>query len=126
MDRKIKASSGNVFADLGVANPEEHKLKAELVHKLAEVMKARGLNQTATAKRAGISQPDLSKILRGRFRDVSVARLMRALTLLDSEIEIVVRNEGREIGEKILLHAGEQRSSRDHRIGLRNLLLLWD
>ena len=105
MNAKIKASSGNVFADLGAPNPEEHKFKAELVRKLAEVMKVRGLNQTETAKLAGISQPDLSKILRGRFRDVSVARLMRALTLLDSEIEIVVRNEGREIGEKILLHA---------------------
>ena len=104
MDR-IEPSSGNVFVDLGVASPEEHKLKAELVRKLAEVMKARGLNQTETAKLAGISQPDLSKILRGRFRDVSVARVMRALTLLDSEIEIVVRNDGREIGEKILLHA---------------------
>ena len=105
MDRKTKVSSGNVFADLGVANPEEHKFKAELVRKLAQVMKSRRLNQTETARLAGISQPDLSKILRGRFRDVSIARMMRALTLLDSEIEIVVRNEGREIGERILLHA---------------------
>ena len=85
---EIKTSSGNVFADLGVPNPAEHKFKAELVRKLAEVMKVRGLNQTKTAKLAGINQPDLSKILRGRFRDVSVARLMRAPRLLDSEIEI--------------------------------------
>jgi predicted XRE-type DNA-binding protein len=83
MTRTIKTSSGNVFADLGVANPEEHTFKAELVRKLAEVMKMRGLNQTETAKLTGISQPDLSKILRGRFRDVSAARLMRALTMLD-------------------------------------------
>ena len=105
MNTKIIEGTGNVFADLGVANPEEHKLKAELVRKLAEVMKARGLNQTEAASLTGISQPDLSKILRGRFRDVSASRLMRALTHLDSEIEIVVRNDGREIGESILLHA---------------------
>jgi predicted XRE-type DNA-binding protein len=83
MNTRIKARGGNVFADLGVANPEEHRFKAELVRKLAEVMKVRGLNQTGTAKLAGISQPDLSKILRGRFGDVSVASLMQALTLLD-------------------------------------------
>lgn len=106
MDKEpVIESSGNVFADLGMANAEEHLLKAGLVTKLAEVIRARGLSQTAAAKLTGVSQPDLSKVLRGRFRDVSADRLIRALTRLDSEVEIIVRREGRTVGEPIRLHA---------------------
>ena len=43
----------------------------------------------------GLAQPDLSKILRGRFRGYSVERLMRGLSSLESDIEIVVRTRGR-------------------------------
>lgn len=105
MTEQITKSSGNVFADLGMANAEEHLLKAGLVSKLADVMRARGLNQTATAKQTGISQPDLSRILHGRFRDISVERLMRALTRLDTDVEITVRSRGEKVGEPIHLHA---------------------
>src|SRR5579872_4121576 len=98
-NEKVIESSGNVFADLGVADAESHLLKAGLVHKLAAVIKERGLTQTAAAKLTGISQPDLSKVLRGRFREFSSDRLIKALSCLDSEIEITVRNHGKpEIG----------------------------
>ncbi len=102
---KVGRSSGNVFADLGFVDAEELRLKAGLVMKLADVMRGRGLNQTAAAKLTGISQPDLSRILRGRFRDVSADRLFRALTRLDTEVEITVRSHGEPIGEPIQLHA---------------------
>ena len=104
-DKRVIEGSGNVFADIGVTNPEEQLLKAGLVMKLADVMRARGLNQTAAAKLTGISQPDLSKILRGRIRDVSADRLFRALTRLDTEVEITVRSHGEAVGEPIQLHA---------------------
>ena len=104
-DKRVIEGSGNVFADIGVANPEEQLLKAGLVAKLADVMRARGLNQIAAAKLTGISQPDLSKLLGGRFRDVSADRLFRALTRLDTEVEITVRQEGKAVGEPIQLHA---------------------
>lgn len=101
----IIEGSGNVFADIGMANAEEHLLKAGLVSKLADVIRSRGLSQTAAAKLTGIGQPDLSKILRGRFRDVSADRLIRALTRLNSDVEIVVTQEGRPVGAPIYLHA---------------------
>ena len=105
--RKIdyEESSGNVFADLGVADAEGHLLKAGLVHKLAAIIKERGLTQTAAARLTGISQPDLSKVLRGRFREFSSDRLIKALSCLDSEIEIIVRSHGEPVGEPILVHA---------------------
>jgi predicted XRE-type DNA-binding protein len=102
--QRVTESSGNPFADLGLADAEELDLKACLVMKLADVMRRRRLSQTATAALTGISQPDLSKILRGRLRDISVDRIMRALTRLDTEIDISVRHRGEPVGETIHLH----------------------
>ena len=105
MAKQITESSGNVFADLGIANPEEHLLKAGLVSKLAEVIRALDLTQTAAADLTGISQPDLSRLLRGRFRDISADRLIRALIRLGSEVEIEVSRGGERVGEVIHLEA---------------------
>ena len=105
MAKQITTSSGNVFADLGVANAEEHMLKAGLVSKLAEVIRALDLTQTAAAKAPGISQPDLSRVLRGRFRDMSADRLIRALIRLGSEVDIDVSRGGEPVGETIHLEA---------------------
>lgn len=87
---KFVKSSGNVFADLGIPNAEEHLLKAELVRRLHEMIKARKLTQRAAGQLLGIAQPDLSKILVGHFRDVSVGRLLRFLGALGQEVKIVV------------------------------------
>src|SRR6185436_785013 len=88
---EFEVSSGNIFADIGLPNPEEHLLKAQLVVQLGLLIKARKLTQTAAAKRLGVKQPDLSNILRGQFRGYSVGRLMRMLTAFDQDIDIVVR-----------------------------------
>ena len=105
MAKQITPSSGNVFADLGIAYADEHQLKAGLVSKLAEVIRLLELSQTAAAKQTGISQPDLSRLLRGRFRDISADRLIRALIRLGSAVEIGVSRGGEAIGEPIHLEA---------------------
>lgn len=87
---KVEPSSGNVFADGGLPGAEEHLLKAQLVVRIDDIIRARKLTQSAAGKLLGIAQPDLSKILRGRFRDVSVERLLRFLSALDQKVEIVV------------------------------------
>jgi predicted XRE-type DNA-binding protein len=91
MSTKITKSSGNVYADLGIKNADEHALKAELVRQIAAVVKDQELTQTATARRLGIDQPDVSKLLRGHFRQFSVERLMRFLVALGQDVKIVVR-----------------------------------
>jgi predicted XRE-type DNA-binding protein len=101
----LTESSGNVFADLGLADAEEHRLKAGLVDKLGAVMANRGLTQSAAAKLTGISQPDLSRVLRGRFRDMSADRLIRALTQLETDIAISFSHRGKPLGEPIHLPA---------------------
>lgn len=100
---KATESSGNVFADLGLPDAEELDLKAELALRLAEVMKLLDLNQTQAAELTGISQPDLSRFLRGRLQDVSAERLIRALIHLSTDIDISFRHGGEPVGETIHL-----------------------
>lgn len=87
---KITPSSGNVYADLGFENPEEHALKAELVRRISAALKSKDLNQTAAAKVFGMSQPDVSRMLAGEFRPFSIERLMRFLVALGHDVKIVV------------------------------------
>jgi predicted XRE-type DNA-binding protein len=91
--RKIEVykGSGNVFADLGLPNPEERLLKANIVSELHRLIKQRGLTQVKAAKLIGIHQPDLSLLLRGDFDDYSVERLMKMLTAFEQDIEIVMK-----------------------------------
>ncbi len=83
--------SGNIFADLGLPNAEEHQLKAALVVQLKRLIAERELTQTAAARLIGMKQPDLSKLLRGDFRLVSVEKLMRMLTAFDQDVEITLK-----------------------------------
>jgi predicted XRE-type DNA-binding protein len=92
MNKKtVEVGSRNVFKDLGVPNAEEHLIKAQLVYKIDTIMKDRGLKQVEAGKLFGIPQPDVSKMLRGEFRQFSVERLLRFLVALNHDVEIVVR-----------------------------------
>ena len=81
----------NVFKALAGMNPEEHYLKAQLVFKIDSIMKDRQLKQIQAAELLGVGQPDVSKMLRGEFRQFSVERLLRFLVALGQDIEITVR-----------------------------------
>ena len=81
----------NVFKDIGVPNAEEHLVKAQLVFKIDTIMKKQRMRQTEAAALFGVRQPDISKMIRGEFRQFSVERLMRFLVKLDQDVEIVVR-----------------------------------
>ena len=86
-----ETGSRNVFKDIGVPNAEEHLVKAQLVFKIDTILKARRLKQVEAASLFGIRQPDVSKMLRGEFRQFSVERLLRFLVALDQDVEIVVK-----------------------------------
>ena len=84
-------SSGNVFADLGLPNPEEALAKAELANKISVLIRERALTQAKAAKLLGIDQPKVSMLLRGRLTGFSLERLMRFLMLLGQDIRITVQ-----------------------------------
>src|SRR5579862_3393520 len=83
--------SGNVFADLGVARPEEALVKAELAHRISQTIERRGLTQAKAAKLLEIDQPKISALKRGRLAGFSLDRLVRFLVLLGNDVEIVVK-----------------------------------
>ncbi len=85
-----KDPARNVWLQLGLPDAEEHYLKAELVFRLDKTIKARGLTQAAAARRLRATQPELSKILRGKFSEVSLERLMRFLAALGHRVEIKI------------------------------------
>jgi predicted XRE-type DNA-binding protein len=89
--KRSETGTGNVFKDIGVPNAEEHFVKAQLVFKIDTILKKRGLKQVAAADLFGVHQPDVSKMLRGDFRQFSVERLLRFLVALDHDVEIVVK-----------------------------------
>lgn len=89
--KRYEMGSGNVFKDLGVLNAEEHLIKAQLVFKIDKIMKDKRLKQAAAAALLGVKQPDVSKMLRGEFRQFSVERLLRFLVALDQDVEIVIK-----------------------------------
>lgn len=91
----IRRGTKNVFSDLGFPDAETHLLKAELMSRVQDILEEKHLTQTQAAKITGVSQPDLSRMLKGRFRDISVERIMRMLTRLGCEVAIVVKAQGR-------------------------------
>ncbi len=87
---EITRGSGNIFADIGVPDAETHLLKAQLVQRTGALIEAAGLTQAEAARRMDMRQPDLSKMLGGKFRPVSVERLMRCLVALGQSVRIEV------------------------------------
>ena len=89
-DISVTPSSGNVFADLGFAEPEKELMKSELASQIRQVIRRRRLTQVAAAALMGIDQPQVSALLNGRLANFSTDRLMRLLTALGQDVEIVI------------------------------------
>lgn len=91
----IHEGSGNVYRDLGFADADEMLVKAQLVTKIRDIIRERGLTQVQAAAIVGLPQPKLSGILRGQFRGVSERKLIDCLTGLGRDVEIVVKDAPR-------------------------------
>ena len=90
-DSNVESGSGNVFADLGRPGADAHLLKAELVSRIDALVRRRGITQAEAARVLGLGQPDVSRLLRGDFREYSLERLFRLLNALGRDVDIVIR-----------------------------------
>ena len=88
---KVEVASGNIFADLGLPDADTHFLKAQIVSEIYRLTSESKLTQTRAGKLMGITQPEVSRMFKGRFREYSVERLMGFLTSFDRDVEIVVK-----------------------------------
>lgn len=91
----VAPSSGNVFADLGFAGPDEELTRAQLASRIRQIIERRRLTQMAAASLMGIDQPKVSALLNGRLANFSSDRLMRLLTALGQDVEITVKAKPR-------------------------------
>jgi predicted XRE-type DNA-binding protein len=87
----VTEGNGNVFADLGLPNPEQELLKAQLTLQIYGILKESGMTQVEIAKILGVRQPQVSLLMRNRPGNFSVGRLMEFLTALRQDVEIIVR-----------------------------------
>lgn len=87
----VEETAGSVYADLGYPDSEDMEIKARLVTEIREIMKKRGLTQEQAAEILGLTQPKVSRLLKGEFRGVSERRLLNCLTRLGQDVEIVVK-----------------------------------
>lgn len=92
---EIEEGSGNVYADLRVADAQAMHVKARLASKIADIIGRRHLTQQQAADILGIPQPKLSGLLRGQFRGISEAKMIECLNRLGRDVEIVVRKAPR-------------------------------
>ena len=106
-DSTVERGSGNVFADLDVPDADAHLLKAELVSRIDSIVRQRRITQIEAARMLGLSQPDVSRLLRGDFRQYSLERLFRLLTALGRDIDIVIRQPRSATGGKLRIAATE-------------------
>jgi predicted XRE-type DNA-binding protein len=96
---KVAESSGNVFADLGLARAEQDMMKAHLTLQIYQIIQRRGLTQTEAGKILGIPQPQVSALARNRAGNFSVGRLIDFLTALGQDVKITVTPARKQHGQ---------------------------
>jgi predicted XRE-type DNA-binding protein len=84
----VTEGSGNVFADLGLPDPEERQVKAQVAIYIEQLIENNGWTQEEAAMRMGLSQSDVSNIIRGRLKSFTLDRLFRCLNAIDQDVEI--------------------------------------
>jgi predicted XRE-type DNA-binding protein len=94
-------NSLNVYEQLGFPDAEEMMVKAQLVSQIGEILRQRGWSQQQAAKVLGLTQPKLSKMLRGQFRGISEMKMMDCLLKLGRAVKIVVGPETSTCDERI-------------------------
>ncbi|MGC2530567.1 MAG: helix-turn-helix transcriptional regulator [Candidatus Acidiferrum sp.] len=102
---RVTEGSGNIFADLGLPNPEQELLKAQLTLQIYSILKDSGMTQVGIAKILGVQQPQVSLLMRNRAGNFSVGRLMEFLTALRQDVEITVRPTRKEHGALSVISA---------------------
>ena len=101
----VAPSSGNVFADLGLANAEEKQTKVRLAAAINQIIQSRKSSQTAAAHLLNVNQPKVSSLSKYRPDGFSVERLINFVTALDRDVDIVIKPKSRRLGRVAVIAA---------------------
>jgi predicted XRE-type DNA-binding protein len=94
-DVQVTEGNGNVFEDLGLPEADQLQVKAELTRQIYNIIHKRRLTQVAAGRLLGLKQPDISALMRGRFIGFSTDRLIKLLTTLDRDVDIIIKRKPR-------------------------------
>ena len=72
----IEPGTGNVYADLGMADAQEMLLKARLASKIGDTIKRQNLTRQQAAEQLAMPQRKVSLLLRGQFRGMGEAKML--------------------------------------------------
>lgn len=92
----IEKGSGNVFRDIGVSHPERVLFRAQIMSRIAEMIKDRGMSQKEVAKLLGLPQSKVSCLMNGKLSMFSLEHLFEILNALDRDVEIIIKPRSRE------------------------------
>ncbi len=102
---RIIPSSGNVFADMGLPDADELDTKVRLAATIIRIVERRGLTQAQVSEALDINQPKVSALLHYKLEGFSVERLMRFLTALGQDVEIVIKAKPRTRSARVAVRA---------------------
>ena len=83
----FEESSGNVFADLGLADADELFARGKIGIQVLRLLKQRNLEQREMSELLGIPQPEVSHLMNGEFQRFSEEKLLLFLKRLDMELK---------------------------------------
>ncbi len=89
-DFELIRGSGNIYADLGMKNPEQRQLRAILAAEIGKTLTAEKLTVRAAEKITGVAAADFSRIRGAKLSGFTIDRLMTILDRLDREVDISV------------------------------------
>lgn len=90
-NRTHEEGSGNVFADLGLADAGELYARAKLGFCVHKLLMERELKQREIASLLGIRQPEVSHLMNGQFSRFTTDKLLEFLKRLDQTVSIHIR-----------------------------------
>ena len=90
-EHKVHRGSGNVFADIGVVHPERMLARAQVMARITDILRERGLTQQQAATLLGIPQSKVSCLMNGKLSMFSLDHLFELLNALDRDVEIIIK-----------------------------------
>jgi predicted XRE-type DNA-binding protein len=105
-DIVFRKGGENVFADIGVRDPEGSMVRAKLTKQIAELIQKKGLRQNQIADILGVDQSKVSKLVRGRISGFTSDRLLRFLNALGYDVRIELKKTRVKARGKVVVVAG--------------------
>ena len=115
----VTIGSGNVFADLGMQDPEADLAKAKLAHEICNLIERKRLTQTRAALILRTAQPEVSRLMRGHLHRFSTGKLLGFLMALGRDVQISHRAARSKAGASLWVVSESPSSSVHERVALR-------